>query len=84
MRSLLANDARMRILVTGSPQECGEAALRHASLGKSTPMHSGLACSSCVSGVDQRKTPCTDNVCLRVVTAEQVPGQLRHALAEEK
>jgi hypothetical protein len=36
--SVLANDARMRILDTGSPQECGEAAFLHVSPGNSAPI----------------------------------------------
>jgi ADP-heptose:LPS heptosyltransferase len=41
-------------------------------LGNSTPIHSGLACSPCVSAANHRKTACTDNVCLQIITPEQV------------
>jgi ADP-heptose:LPS heptosyltransferase len=144
MRGLLADDDRLLILITGSPQEREEAALLqqqvgdarcvnfagrleleelpvlyqiaalmltndsgpahfssvtglrtfvlygpetpllYGSLGNSTPIYAGLACSPCVSATNHRKTPCTDNVCLQVITPESVLKQLRRALAETK
>jgi ADP-heptose:LPS heptosyltransferase len=54
----------------------------YGSLGNSTPIYAGLACSPCVSATNHRKSPCRDNVCLQVITAEQVLGKLRQALAE--
>jgi ADP-heptose:LPS heptosyltransferase len=56
----------------------------YGSLGNSTPIYAGLACSPCVSATNHRKTPCTDNVCLQVITADSVLQQLRRALAEKK
>jgi ADP-heptose:LPS heptosyltransferase len=44
----------------------------YGSLGDSTPIYAGLACSPCVSASNHRKTPCHDNVCLQVITVEQV------------
>lgn len=44
----------------------------YGSLGNSTPVYAGLACSPCVSAANHRKTPCTDNVCLKAITVEQV------------
>jgi ADP-heptose:LPS heptosyltransferase len=44
----------------------------YGSLGNSTPIYAGLACSPCVSAANHRKTPCTDNKCLQAVTVEQV------------
>jgi ADP-heptose:LPS heptosyltransferase len=44
----------------------------YGSLGNSTPIYAGLACSPCVSASNHRKTPCSDNVCLQVITVEQV------------
>jgi ADP-heptose:LPS heptosyltransferase len=44
----------------------------YGSLGDSTPIYAGLACSPCVSAANHRKTPCHDNVCLQVITVEQV------------
>jgi ADP-heptose:LPS heptosyltransferase len=41
-------------------------------LGKMTPIYSGLACSPCVSAANHRKSVCNDNVCLQVITPEQV------------
>lgn len=144
MRGLLADDEKLLLLITGSPQERDEAALLqrqvadercvnfagcleleelpalyqiaeimltndsgpshfsavtdlrsfvlygpetpllYGSLGNSTPIYAGLACSPCVSATNHRKTPCTDNVCLQVITPETVLRQLRRALAESK
>ena len=61
-----------------------ETPLLYGSLGNSTPIYAGLACSPCVSAANHRKTPCTDNVCLQVITAEAVLRQLRLALAENQ
>ncbi|CAK8711381.1 MAG: ADP-heptose:LPS heptosyltransferase [Candidatus Electronema aureum] len=44
----------------------------YGSLGNSTPIFAGLACSPCVSAANHRKTPCTDNQCLKAITVEQV------------
>lgn len=52
----------------------------YGSLGNSTPIYAGLACSPCVSAANHRKTPCTDNVCLQVIRPEMVLQQLREAL----
>ncbi|MEE9911110.1 MAG: glycosyltransferase family 9 protein [Deltaproteobacteria bacterium] len=39
----------------------------YGSLGKTTPIFAGLACSPCVSASNHRKTACQDNVCLQVI-----------------
>src|SRR5512139_123491 len=44
----------------------------YGSLGNSTPIFAGLACSPCVSASNHRKTACTDNVCLQAITVDQV------------
>ena len=44
----------------------------YGSLGNSTPIYAGLACSPCVSASNHRKTPCQNNVCLKVLTPEIV------------
>ncbi len=44
----------------------------YGSLGNSTAIYAGLACSPCVSAANHRKTPCHDNVCLQVITVDQV------------
>ena len=49
-------------------------------LGKATPIYAGLACSPCVSAANHRRTACTDNVCLQVITPGQVFNLLLPAL----
>lgn len=44
----------------------------YGSLGNSTPIFAGLACSPCVSAANHRKTPCHDNKCLQAITVDQV------------
>ncbi|MCG6936193.1 MAG: glycosyltransferase family 9 protein [Proteobacteria bacterium] len=52
----------------------------YGSLGNSTPIYAGLACSPCVSAANHRKTPCTDNVCLQVIEADEVYEKLKSVL----
>lgn len=52
----------------------------YGSLGNSTPLFAGLACSPCVSAANHRKTPCTDNKCLQAITVDQVFTALLPAL----
>lgn len=40
--------------------------------GRSIPITAELACSPCVSAANHRKTACTDNVCMRAITVDQV------------
>lgn len=61
-----------------------ETPLLYGSLGNSTPIYAGLACSPCVSAANHRKTPCSDNVCLQVIKPQVVLEQLRLALAVNK
>ena len=56
----------------------------YGSLGNSTPIYAGLACSPCVSAANHRKTPCTDNICLQVIKPEVVLERLRDALKERR
>jgi ADP-heptose:LPS heptosyltransferase len=44
----------------------------YGSLGPTTAIYAGLACSPCVSASNHRKTACTDNVCLQIITPKQV------------
>ena len=44
----------------------------YGSLGKTTPIYAGLACSPCVSASNHRKTACRDNVCLKVIKPAHV------------
>jgi hypothetical protein len=41
-------------------------------LGKSIPITAQLACSPCVSAANHRKTPCSDNACMRAISVDQV------------
>jgi ADP-heptose:LPS heptosyltransferase len=51
----------------------------YGALGNFFPLYSNLACSPCVSAFNHRKTPCTDNRCLQVISAESVYQKvLRH------
>jgi len=44
----------------------------YGSLGRTTPIFAGLACSPCVSASNHRKTACKDNVCLQVIEPSYV------------
>ena len=61
-----------------------ETPLLYGSLGNSTPIYAGLACSPCVSAANHRKTPCSDNVCLQVIKPEAVLSQLYEALTKKQ
>ncbi len=52
----------------------------YGSLGNSTPIFAGLACSPCVSASNHRKTPCNDNKCLQAISVNQVFSSLRPVL----
>lgn len=52
----------------------------YGSLGKTTPIYAGLACSPCVSASNHRKTACKDNVCLKVIKPEYVFEIIRSEL----
>jgi ADP-heptose:LPS heptosyltransferase len=41
-------------------------------LGTSKAIYAGLACSPCLSAANHRKSACTDNVCMRAISVEQV------------
>ena len=49
-------------------------------LGDTTPLYAGLACSPCVSAANHRKTACNDNVCLQIISPEQVFDALKPKL----
>ncbi len=44
----------------------------YGSLGSTTPIFAGMACSPCVSAANHRKTPCSDNQCIAIITPEWV------------
>lgn len=53
-------------------------------LGKNVnPMYAGLACSPCISAYNQKRSPCSNNVCLQVITPQQVLEKA-HSLMKEK
>jgi len=49
-------------------------------LGNATPICADLACSPCVSAANHRKTACTDNICLQVITPGHVFSLLQPTL----
>ena len=48
----------------------------YGSLGNSTPIFAGLACSPCVSAANHRRTPCTDPVCMTSIEVKDVEQQV--------
>lgn len=52
----------------------------YGSLGNSTPIYAGLACSPCVSASNHRKTPCSNNVCLQMITPDLVYQTIKKSL----
>lgn len=49
----------------------------YGSLGNSTPIFAGLACSPCVSAANHRKTPCTDPVCMKSIEVQEVENAVK-------
>ena len=54
----------------------------YGSLGPSTPIFAGMSCSPCVSASNHRKTPCSDNQCIKVITPDWVFDTLKFKLDE--
>lgn len=52
----------------------------YGSLGITTPIYAGLACSPCVSATNHRKTACNDNVCVQVLSVDFVYSLLQPSL----
>lgn len=52
----------------------------YGSLGNSTAIYANFACSPCVSAYNHRKTPCTDNQCLKVLTPDLVYNLVKNSL----
>jgi ADP-heptose:LPS heptosyltransferase len=44
----------------------------YGSLGNAEFLYSNMACSPCVNAANHRKTPCTDNQCLKVIKPDYV------------
>ena len=52
----------------------------YGSLGPTTPIFAGMACSPCVSAANHRKTPCSDNQCIQVITPDWVFNTIKPKL----
>jgi ADP-heptose:LPS heptosyltransferase len=50
-------------------------------LGASRAIYAGLACSPCVTAHNHRRTACTDNVCMRAITVDEVYAAVAEVLA---
>jgi ADP-heptose:LPS heptosyltransferase len=50
-------------------------------LGNSRAVYAGLACSPCVSAHNHRKTACTDNICMRAISVDEVFANVADILA---
>lgn len=57
-----------------------ETPLLYGSLGNSTALYANYACSPCVSAYNHRKTPCTDNQCLKVLKPDTIYQQIAGSL----
>jgi len=54
----------------------------YGSLGPTTPIYSHMSCSPCVSASNHRKTPCSDNQCIQIITPDWVFNTLKFKLDE--
>lgn len=54
----------------------------YGSLGSTTPIYAGMSCSPCVSASNHRKTPCSDNQCIKIITPDWVFDTLKFKLDE--
>jgi len=52
----------------------------YGSLGPTTPIYAGMSCSPCVSASNHRKTPCSDNQCIKIITPDWVFNTLKFKL----
>jgi ADP-heptose:LPS heptosyltransferase len=52
----------------------------YGSLGITTPIYAGLACSPCVSATNHRKSACNDNICMQVIGVDAVYSLLQPSL----
>jgi ADP-heptose:LPS heptosyltransferase len=53
-------------------------------LGPSRAIYAGLACSPCVSAHNHRKTACTDNVCMKAISVDEVYAVVVEVLASPR
>ncbi|MFA6628196.1 MAG: glycosyltransferase family 9 protein [Sulfuricurvum sp.] len=56
----------------------------YGSLGITTPIYAGLACSPCVAATNHRKTPCDDNLCMQAISVEHVYKILKPSLESSR
>jgi ADP-heptose:LPS heptosyltransferase len=56
----------------------------YGSLGITTPIYAGLACSPCVSAANHRKTACNDNVCMQALSVDYVYDLLKPSLEKSR
>ncbi len=61
-----------------------ETPARYGPLGNGTAIYAGLACSPCVTAANHRKTPCKDNVCLQVISEEEVFSKIEAYLNKKE
>jgi ADP-heptose:LPS heptosyltransferase len=45
-------------------------------------LYAHLACSPCLSALNHRNSPCTDNVCLQAITVDEVMAEAERLLAK--
>jgi len=43
-------------------------------------IHTGYSCSPCIGPLNQRRSPCNDNVCLKSITVEEIAARVRARL----
>ena len=53
-------------------------------LGPSRAIYAGLACSPCVSAHNHRQTACTDNVCMRAISVDEVFAAVAELLRDSR
>lgn len=54
----------------------------YGSLGQSTALYSNYSCSPCVSATNHRKTNCTNNMCIKVITPDIVFAKVQKSYLE--
>jgi len=72
-----ASVTRMPVIVLFGP----ETPDRFRPLGNATVLSAGLSCSPCVNVDNQRRTKCSNNLCMRKITVGQVFAATRAVLA---
>ncbi|HZF70846.1 glycosyltransferase family 9 protein [Sulfuricurvum sp.] len=56
----------------------------YGSLGITTPIYAGLACSPCVSATNHRKSACNDNICMQAIGVDAVYSLLQPSLLKSR